>query len=39
MPVAIGQFGVVASKCDLCGDRETPACVEHCPNEAIKLKK
>jgi len=25
------------SKCDLCVDREFPACVEHCPNEAICL--
>jgi len=27
----------VASKCDLCIDGEFPACVEHCPNEAIIL--
>lgn len=27
----------VASKCDLCIEREFPACVEHCPNEAIIL--
>ncbi|HPP29919.1 MAG TPA: 4Fe-4S dicluster domain-containing protein [bacterium] len=27
----------VVSKCDLCIDREFPACVEHCPNEAILL--
>jgi len=27
----------VVSKCDLCIDREFPACVEHCPNEAIVL--
>ncbi len=25
------------SKCDLCIDREFPACVEHCPNEAIYI--
>jgi carbon-monoxide dehydrogenase iron sulfur subunit len=24
-----------AVKCDLCPSRDTPACVEHCPNEAI----
>ncbi len=23
------------AKCDLCPDRETPACVEMCPNEAL----
>ncbi len=48
MCIMVCPFGVikpdlknkrVASKCDLCGDRETPACVEHCPNEAIKMKK
>jgi len=27
----------VASKCDLCIERDFPACVEHCPNEAIIL--
>ena len=27
----------VASKCDLCVDREIPACVENCPNEALVL--
>jgi len=27
----------VASKCDLCIEAEFPACVEHCPNEAIIL--
>lgn len=26
-----------ASKCDLCIDRGTPACVEACPNHALKL--
>jgi carbon-monoxide dehydrogenase iron sulfur subunit len=25
----------VASKCDLCPDREIPACVANCPNEAL----
>ena len=29
--------GKVASKCDLCMNRETPACVEHCPNGALVL--
>lgn len=24
-------------KCDFCGERETPACVENCPNKAIYL--
>jgi len=28
---------IVASKCDLCVEAEHPACVIHCPNEAIKL--
>ena len=28
---------VVASKCDLCMEAKYPACVAHCPNEAIKL--
>ena len=27
----------VASKCDLCIEEESPACVEHCPNEALIL--
>ena len=48
MCIMVCPFGVikpdlknkrVASKCDFCGDRETPACVEHCPNHAIKLQK
>ena len=25
----------VGSKCDLCAGKETPACVAHCPNEAL----
>lgn len=29
----------VASKCDLCPDRETPACVEFCPNEALTFEE
>jgi len=24
-------------KCDLCQEREIPACVENCPNEALIL--
>jgi carbon-monoxide dehydrogenase iron sulfur subunit len=31
------ENSVVASKCDLCVEAEYPACVAHCPNEAIKL--
>ncbi len=27
--------GKIASKCDLCPDREVPACVANCPNEAL----
>lgn len=27
--------GKVAAKCDMCGERGTPACVENCPNEAL----
>jgi len=27
----------IASKCDLCPDLDTPACVVHCPNEALVL--
>ncbi len=29
-----GYFGV-SNKCDLCPDRETPACVDVCPNGAL----
>jgi anaerobic carbon-monoxide dehydrogenase iron sulfur subunit len=25
----------VSSKCDLCAGKDTPACVAHCPNEAL----
>jgi carbon-monoxide dehydrogenase iron sulfur subunit len=25
----------VSAKCDLCPGRETPACVENCPNDAL----
>lgn len=27
--------GKVSSKCDLCGGDKMPACVAHCPNEAL----
>lgn len=27
-----------SSKCDLCSDREIPACVEYCPNKALVYK-
>ena len=27
----------IVSKCDRCVERGMPACVEHCPNEAILL--
>jgi carbon-monoxide dehydrogenase iron sulfur subunit len=27
----------IISKCDLCPDREVPACVANCPNEALML--
>jgi len=27
----------IASKCDLCHDMDSPACVVHCPNEALML--
>ena len=29
--------GRIASKCDFCPDLDTPACVVHCPNEALVL--
>ena len=29
------KTGKVATKCDLCMERGTPACVEFCPNEAL----
>ncbi|MDW7675853.1 MAG: 4Fe-4S dicluster domain-containing protein [Bacillota bacterium] len=28
----------VAAKCDLCGGKETPSCVEHCPNGALTIE-
>jgi electron transport protein HydN len=27
----------VANKCDLCKDKESPACVANCPNQALRL--
>jgi len=44
MCVMVCPFGVtrpdhekhkIGSKCDLCHGKDTPACVEHCPNEAL----
>ncbi|HEY3396411.1 MAG TPA: 4Fe-4S dicluster domain-containing protein [Armatimonadota bacterium] len=29
------EKGKVVSKCDLCGGEDAPACVAHCPNEAL----
>jgi len=29
----------IMSKCDLCPDRETPACVEVCPNRALVFEE
>ena len=43
--VLVCPFGAVrrgkayAVKCDLCPGREIPACVEHCPNEAISIEE
>lgn len=46
MCIMVCPFGVikmdakqkkVASKCDLCIGKDVPACVRHCPNEAIIL--
>ncbi|MFP4029650.1 MAG: 4Fe-4S dicluster domain-containing protein [Candidatus Brocadiia bacterium] len=34
-----GQDESVASKCDLCGGDDVPACVRNCPNEAISLEE
>jgi len=42
--VLVCPFGAVAKgpgfavKCDLCPFRGIPACVEHCPNQAISLE-
>ncbi len=32
----VDKFGKIALKCDLCQDRESPACVETCPNGALE---
>ncbi|MCX7803920.1 MAG: 4Fe-4S dicluster domain-containing protein [Planctomycetota bacterium] len=32
-----GKCREAASKCDLCLDRDVPACVANCPNEALTL--
>jgi len=44
MCIMVCPYGVIrrsrrriASKCDLCIDEEYPACVAHCPNEALTL--
>ena len=37
-PVRDESAGIVV-KCDLCSHRITPACVAHCPNEALTLVK
>jgi carbon-monoxide dehydrogenase iron sulfur subunit len=29
------EEGRITSKCDLCGGEGVPACVAHCPNEAL----
>ena len=31
--------GKIASKCDLCAGEDVPACVAHCPNEALTLSE
>jgi len=31
--------GKIASKCDLCAEEDVPACVVHCPNEALTLSE
>lgn len=31
--------GTIIAKCDLCPDREIPACVENCPNEALAYEE
>jgi carbon-monoxide dehydrogenase iron sulfur subunit len=30
-------FNKVVAKCDLCPEREVPACVANCPNEALSV--
>jgi len=30
-----GEMAFTSNKCDLCPERETPACVEICPNRAL----
>jgi carbon-monoxide dehydrogenase iron sulfur subunit len=29
----------IVAKCDFCEHRETPACVENCPNEALYVEE
>ena len=33
------RAGGVAAKCDMCTHLEVPACVSHCPNEALVLQE
>ncbi len=37
--IAKDDASKVAAKCDLCPDREVPACVANCPNEALVLSE
>jgi len=32
----VDKLGKIAHKCDLCQDRDVPACVAACPNEALE---
>ncbi|MEW5995327.1 MAG: 4Fe-4S dicluster domain-containing protein, partial [Candidatus Zixiibacteriota bacterium] len=34
-----GREKKVISKCDMCIGAEEPACVKHCPNEALVLEE
>ena len=36
---ASSSRGRIASKCDLCYETGTPACVAHCPNEALTFEE
>lgn len=35
--IKVGKDGQTISKCDLCVNYGTSLCVDHCPNDAIKL--
>lgn len=47
MCIMVCPFGVItqdtdqkiSTKCDLCGEREIPICVEKCPNEALSYEE